>query len=273
MRANKQTGRSAQRLHHLTLRVLLLLLTTGSLTAVGADSPTPCTPTCPAALTNVPYHCQEHEAWCWAACAEMIMGSFGVHVEQCQQVNLHATKDCCPEFPEEDMVCNILNLPHFEHYGFTVTTNDFPLTWEQIQEQIYCKHAPFAWSWIPTNSPAGHMVVVIGYKVVDGVNMLDVYDPEPWCGDPDRDLWRRRECVRDSHLHNTSSNITGATDLATQNINRLLRKKYTNCTGSVTIPAGQPTGQNYFIAVCDVSNTVVEANENNNTNVVPVTVN
>jgi len=42
---------------------------------------------------------------------------------------------------------------------------------------------------------------------------------------------------------------------------------------NVTIPANYPIGQDDVVAVCNCSNTVVEANPNNNTNYVGITIN
>lgn len=140
----------------------------------------------PCATLPVPYACQEHETWCWAACAQMIMDSYGTRVDQCKQVTAHATKDCCAPFEEEDTGCNFLGWPHFEEFGFRVTTNDFPLTWEELVEQICVKRQPFAASWGPGDGrPGGHMVVVVGYFTLDGVRMVAIQNPNPWCGSED----------------------------------------------------------------------------------------
>lgn len=74
------------------------------------------------------------------------------------------------------------------------------------------------------------------------------------------------------YIH-TSATISGATEIGSHLVNALPRKAYTNWTGNVTIPTGQPSGQNYLIAVADKDMNVTEANDNNNTNSVPITIN
>lgn len=78
----------------------------------------------------------------------------------------------------------------------------------------------------------------------------------------------------DTYMYlNTNPNLVGATNVGTYHCNMLAPKACTNWSGIVTIPSNQPTGQNYFITVCDKPNAVTEANENNNTNYVGITVN
>jgi hypothetical protein len=65
---------------------------------------------------------------------------------------------------------------------------------------------------------------------------------------------------------NTAATISGATDLGHCTVLPLVAKGYTNWVTTGTVPANQPTGQNFLIAVCDFLKNVTESNENNNTN-------
>lgn len=53
------------------------------------------------------------------------------------------------------------------------------LTFSQIKSQIYCKKKPVAFSWHWPGG-GGHMMVVKGYFTVNGVQYVDVNDPEPY---------------------------------------------------------------------------------------------
>lgn len=72
---------------------------------------------------------------------------------------------------------------------------------------------------------------------------------------------------------NTSSNLTGAVALASPLVLPLPKKGYTNWTGNITIPTNRPTGVNYLISFADYLKEQIETNENDNTNVVAVTIN
>lgn len=72
---------------------------------------------------------------------------------------------------------------------------------------------------------------------------------------------------------NTSLSLSGATNLGTHAVGAITAKKSYPWSGSVTIPANQPTGLNYLFIVCDKPNVIAESNENNNTNYCTITVN
>ncbi|MEI6083252.1 MAG: papain-like cysteine protease family protein [Verrucomicrobiota bacterium] len=166
---------------------MLAIVIVGSGSLPAQDIPSPCVePDC--VLLDVPYHCQEHEGWCWAACGEMIMDFFQVFVRQCDQVNQRTTQDCCPAFPEEDLACNFPDWPHFKSYGFRVTKSRRPLAWVHLQNQLAVARRPFAWAYAARGSRVvGHMLVVCGYFSLQGVPMVVYQNPNPWCGDPERD--------------------------------------------------------------------------------------
>jgi hypothetical protein len=158
--------------------------------AARANPSEPCTPP-DAYELDVPYFCQQDDALCWAACGQMIMNYLGHNVDQCAQVD-DANKrnnritDCCHHFGEAD--CSEGGWPHFEDFGFTVSSNQVAMSWDKVREQIYCKHKPFAWSWcyVPCNPSdlernIGHMFVVYGYAITNGVKELLVYNTEPAC--------------------------------------------------------------------------------------------
>ena len=156
-----------------------------------ADAPAPCTPPNSYKL-DAPYFCQQNEALCWAACGQIIMNYLGHNVDQCAQVD-DANKrnnritDYCHHLGEGD--CAVGGWPHFEDFGFTVSSNQAAMSWDKVREQIYCKRKPFAWSWcfVPCKPDdlehnIGHMFVVYGYDTTtNGLRRLLVYNTEPAC--------------------------------------------------------------------------------------------
>ncbi len=129
---------------------------------------------------------QTGDNWCWAAAGEMILSSLkttNTNIAQCEQANLRFDRhDCCrtPK-PEE---CDTTGWPQFDSYGFSsAQTTNQALTWEQVQEQVYCRGQPFAASWYSKDingakTKVGHMVVIFGYETINGVNYVMVNDPK-----------------------------------------------------------------------------------------------
>ena len=141
---------------------------------------------------DVPYFCQQNDALCWAACGQTIMNYLGHNVDQCAQVDdankrSNRITDCCHNLGEAD--CAVGGWPHFEDFGFTVSSNQTAMSWDKVREQIYGKRKPFAWSWcfVPCKPDdlehnIGHMFVVYGYDTTtNGLRRLLVYNTEPAC--------------------------------------------------------------------------------------------
>lgn len=162
------------------MKVFLRLCLIGTLlSAVGCV----CAPE-PIATQPVTLRPQETSWWCWAASGEMTMDFLGGNVNQCDQANKRFGRtDCCNS--PVPAACIDGGWPEFDKYGFKADhTSNAPLTWEQIQEQIYCKKKPFAFTWHwPGGS--GHMMVISGYVTINGVNHVYVKNPAPPVdGDP-----------------------------------------------------------------------------------------
>jgi hypothetical protein len=142
----------------------------------------------------------EHDQWCWAACTRMIIGYLlssptTFDPSQCQQVASHypgpdapdASDACAEPTPTDDPrhdawlnKCNLRGWPQFEKWGFTAcrTTNK-GLEWDEIRKELdESRPFIFAVKWTSI-AGKGHMFVVIGYHVDDGVRYLDVWDPTP----------------------------------------------------------------------------------------------
>lgn len=136
-----------------------------------------CTPE-PLASQAVSLRGQETPVWCWAASGEMCMDFLGTDVSQCDEANKRFSRtDCCHS--PRPAACVNTGWPEFDKYGFTFDrTSNTPLTWDQLKEQIYCKHKPFAFSW-HWSGGGGHMMVVKGYAEVGGTNWVYYENPLP----------------------------------------------------------------------------------------------
>jgi len=130
----------------------------------------------------VTLHPQETHVWCWAASAQMVMDYQGHNVFQCEQANRQFDRnDCCgPSRPQE---CVNVGWPQFGEFGFTFLRTSFqPLSWEALKREISrgtsCGNSPFCFTWVYAGGSA-HMMVCVGYYVVNGTRYIEVLDPWP----------------------------------------------------------------------------------------------
>jgi Papain-like cysteine protease AvrRpt2 len=136
-----------------------------------------CTPNALIGSQPVPITGQHTSMWCWAASGQMTMNFLGASVTQCDEANKRFGRtDCCTS----PLTCAFGGWPEYPKYGFkAANTSDAPLTWAQVQDQIYCRKEPFAFSW-HWDGGGGHMMVLSGYVQLAGVNYVVINDPEPW---------------------------------------------------------------------------------------------
>ncbi|AUX37869.1 uncharacterized protein SOCE836_101050 [Sorangium cellulosum] len=131
---------------------------------------------------SLPVHLspQEQTYWCWAASGQMVMNFLGATVIQCDEANKQfdpERTDCCDSPVPSD--CDVVGWPEPEKYGFTYkTTSDEVLPWKDVQDEIYCKHRPFAFTWRYPGGK-GHMMVAVTYRNVAGKRLVGVNDPNP----------------------------------------------------------------------------------------------
>jgi hypothetical protein len=135
-----------------------------------------CTPNATIGSQPVTLYPQQTSMWCWAASGEMCMNFLGANVQQCDEANKEFGRtDCCNSPVPNDCVNG--GWPEFDKYGFTAdVTSDAPLSFDEIKKQIYCYKKPVAFSWHWTGG-GGHMMVITGYFVVDGVQYVTVNNP------------------------------------------------------------------------------------------------
>ncbi len=125
-------------------------------------------------------HAQETNNWGWAACAQMVMGSFAVQVPQSDMANFAFKRTDCAQQPVPGP-CNQGGdaAAVLTKYGFTFDTATTPLTQEQIMQQIYTVKKPILFTWTLTGG-GEKPGVIIGYaRAPGGQFLLDILDPWP----------------------------------------------------------------------------------------------
>lgn len=129
-------------------------------------------------LLSVTLRPQETSMWCWAASGQMVMEFLGHNVSQGVQANTRFGRTDCTNSPVPN-ACIMGGWPQFDQYDFTsVHTSDAALSWDQVKGQICGSGRPFAFSWHWPGG-GGHMMVVVGYKTMSGVQYVEVNDPWP----------------------------------------------------------------------------------------------
>jgi hypothetical protein len=117
---------------------------------------------------------QQTSMWCWAASGEMVMGYLGGMMSQCEQANQRFGRTDCCDSPTPG-ACVVGGWPEFSKYGFSYDTGG-ALSWTALKAQIDTNKTPFAFSW-HWDGGGGHMMVVTGYKVINGQNWVSINDP------------------------------------------------------------------------------------------------
>lgn len=124
---------------------------------------------------------QETNVWCWAASGQMVMNYLGATaVSQCQEANaLFNRTDCCNA--NRPAACVHGGHTQLDKFGFSSQFSS-QLSWTQIKNEIdHNRPISYAWNW---DGGGGHVMVLTGYKTVNGVNYVSINDPwEPNEGD------------------------------------------------------------------------------------------
>ena len=150
----------------------------------GAGSPPP---SCPQML-SMPFIPQETPEWCWAACAQMVIESFGASAQQCILVDnaIGSPPGYCCTFPQACQTpaqrTTIQQLV-LAYTGKTSITTGGPISLEQIMQNIDAC-SPVVILYADTTLTTGHFVVVHAYN--SSAHTLDIYDPilGPFTGVP-----------------------------------------------------------------------------------------
>jgi hypothetical protein len=131
----------------------------------------------------VPLIPQDTRMWCWAASGQMVMQYLGhPPLSQCLEASDYfgVGLDCCS--PSRPDACVNGGWPQFARYGFSckqtpLLSPSSALSWDDLTKEIDSGR-PFAFAW-HRKSGGGHMMVAIGYNIVDGKNVVLINDPWP----------------------------------------------------------------------------------------------
>lgn len=145
----------------------------------------------------VPQYGQQTGMWCWAASTEMILGYYGITVQQCALADSQLSKiykgiSCCGTGcpPNSNSKCVHGGSLMVDHFGFTSRSDSTPLSWETIRRQIDSVKSPMGYSInTPKDDtvkglyvkPGGHVRVIRGYIEVNGNQYVLINDPMPVC--------------------------------------------------------------------------------------------
>jgi hypothetical protein len=156
----------------------LLFSTNASAQQPTTNRTTACSP--PDSYTvGVTLHPQETDMWCWAASGEMVMEALrpNPRVIQCDEANKRFGLSACCNHPTPGE-CVEGGWPEFSKYNFDYKIKKGALEFSEVQSEIFCNNRPFAFSWHWVGG-GGHMMVVTGYKIVNGTKYIIKDDPWP----------------------------------------------------------------------------------------------
>lgn len=134
---------------------------------------------------------QETANWCWAAVTQMLSAHLGISVTQCDLANHRFSKTNCCEPENDDSDCpktNDCNTPgwlELDYAGVKFDESAAALSWESLQNQIYCSKKPMGYAY-GTSGVVGHVVVIKGYISVNGTNYVVLNDPWAPCTGAER---------------------------------------------------------------------------------------
>ncbi len=81
------------------------------------------------------------------------------------------------------------------------------------------------------------------------------------------------QSASDIYICTNVNHVTSSSKVSSHAVSPLAAGRSWPWSGSVTVPAAQPLGTNYYIVVADGDQRVVESNYNNNTNYVMIIIN
>ena len=134
---------------------------------------------------------QETNNWCWAAVTQMLAEHTGNNLQQCDLANHRFNKtNCCdPETPgttcPKTSDCNTPGWLELDFAGLTAGSTGSAMSFEDIQEEIYCDKAPLAYAY-GTPGVVGHVVVIKGYITIGGTDYVVLNDPWAPCSGSER---------------------------------------------------------------------------------------
>ncbi len=144
-----------------------------------------CTPPKSSSVTNT-LRSQETYNWCWAATTQMLAQHVGQTVTQCDLANHRLSKTNCCDYQNAGQPCpktnncNTPGWPELDYSGVKSNESSTALSWANLKNQIYCSKKPMGFAY-GTSGVVGHVVVIIGYQTIDGINYVVLNDPWTRC--------------------------------------------------------------------------------------------
>ena len=123
---------------------------------------------------------QEKSEWCWAACTQMVLTSFGQQVEQCEVASV-LFPDCCDRADDDD-TCNqtceredILTV--YENFNVTATfvEDSDEIVFADIRSEIRDRGRPVQ-VCIHWHEGGAHVLVIFGWRVKGSFRFLRIHD-------------------------------------------------------------------------------------------------
>lgn len=124
---------------------------------------------------------QLQDMWCWAACARMVLLFFGEPLEQCQIVSRFVGRLCCGD-SSSSSDCDI-GLPvseinqAFGLAGLAGRHLERTVSFEEVSGQINGTPESPIVAGVKWAGGGGHVVVISGCRIVNGIRYLRVNDP------------------------------------------------------------------------------------------------
>jgi Peptidase_C39 like family len=128
--------------------------------------------------------------WCWVACTKMIVNSFGIAASRTEIAERHLSHlglnpDCFPPVAGSlcDHECQPSNIAFiFSDWGLAVDNIPFDvrfLEFDEVKDEINAGRPVLVGVyWIEDGERrGGHVIVIRGWRIVDGEEMLYVNDP------------------------------------------------------------------------------------------------
>lgn len=131
---------------------------------------------------DIPLASQEKSLWCWAACAKMVLYVVGLEtIRQCRIAMAFLTQDCCAA-PSHSEYCNVDCSPRdvaiiYDRLRVDADFKNQSISFSTVQVEISQNKLPVevAIKWQGDNG--GHLIVVVGWSLENGVRWVRVNDP------------------------------------------------------------------------------------------------
>jgi hypothetical protein len=157
---------------------------------------------------NIPRSPQSRDAWCYAACAEMVIEFIfpGPSVSQCEVVEFVKNATCCP-LPPQDQVCTDSGCQKgdvtriFRRFDVSSSRKNNSISFNKVKTEIDAGPRRLIEAVIDWDGGGSHAVLIAGF--IDASEMIYIIDP---LSPPDYNGWHTHSSVRDGFGYGTWAN-------------------------------------------------------------------